>query len=96
MHSYCSPIAIFALANTLAAGAASGLCLPPAPPVLPREVHARQLYADLIRADFESYFSAVQLYLRCLDGERARAFGEAQRVTEDYRVFLSDKSGPAF
>ena len=46
-------------------------------------------YADLIRADFESYIADVQGYFRCLDAERARAFIEAREVSEDYGRFVS-------
>ena len=44
-------------------------------------------YADLIRADFESYIADVQDYFRCLDAERAHAFVEAREVSEDYGRF---------
>ncbi|SIS88839.1 hypothetical protein SAMN05878426_10948 [Phaeovulum vinaykumarii] len=41
-------------------------------------------YADLLRADFESYIADIQEYFRCLDAERARALQEAREVSEDY------------
>lgn len=46
-----------------------------------------RLYADLLRADFETYIADVQVYFRCLDAERARAFTEARNVSEDYGRF---------
>ena len=44
-------------------------------------------YAELIRADFEAYIADVQIYFRCLDAERTRAFIEAQEVSEEYGRF---------
>ena len=41
-------------------------------------------YADLLRADFESYIADIQEYFRCLDAERQWAFQEAREVSEDY------------
>jgi len=46
-------------------------------------------YAELIRADFETYITDVQDYFRCVDEERARAFAEASEVSEDYGRFLN-------
>ncbi|WP_370743891.1 hypothetical protein [Roseinatronobacter ekhonensis] len=45
-------------------------------------------YAELIRADFETYIANVQDYFRCVDEERARAFAEAREVSEGYGRFL--------
>jgi len=46
-------------------------------------------YAELIRADFETYIANVQDYFRCVDEERARIFVEAREVSEDYGRFLN-------
>jgi len=45
-------------------------------------------YADLLRADFETYLADAQAYFRCLDTERDRAFREAAQVTAQYGAFL--------
>lgn len=66
---------------------AAASCLPPDRPWLPSDLNDVRAYADLIRADFEGYISAVQEYFRCLDAERARAFSEAQEVSQDYGRF---------
>lgn len=68
-------------------GSASANCLPPERPWLPTEATDVRAYADLIREDFESYIAEVQDYFRCLDAERARAFTEAQEVSQDYGRF---------
>ncbi|WP_112312990.1 hypothetical protein [Pseudogemmobacter bohemicus] len=70
-------------------GPVSASCLPPERPWLPSEAADIRAYADLIRGDFESYIAAVQDYFRCLDAERARAFLEAQEVSQDYGRFQS-------
>ena len=57
--------------------------------ILPFDLDTSRAYADLIREDFEGYISAVQEYFRCLDAERARAFSEAQEVSQDYGRFQS-------
>ena len=67
---------------------ASAACLPPERPFLPADPEDARAYADLIRSDFEGYISAVQDYFRCLDVERARAFNEAQEVSQDYGRFV--------
>lgn len=66
---------------------AAASCLPPDRPWLPSDPADVRVYADLIRDDFEAYISAVQEYFRCLDAERARAFTEAQEVSQDYGRF---------
>ena len=63
-------------------------CYPPAPPFVPDDPATLQQFADLIRSDFETYIVDVQDYFRCLDAERARAFEEAQVVSEEYGRFL--------
>lgn len=75
----------------LALGAASPLaaaCMPPTRPFLPESSTAMRAYADLLRADFETYIADVQAYFRCLDAERARALHEAAQVTVQYGAFL--------
>lgn len=62
-------------------------CLAPKRPFLPQSREDMRLYADLLRADFETYISEVQTYFRCLDEERARAFVEAREVVEQYGQF---------
>ncbi len=71
------------------AGSATAACVPPERPFLPQSQEDMRAYADLIRGDFEAYFTDVQEYFRCLDAERARAFIEAREVSEDYGRFLS-------
>lgn len=67
---------------------ALGACLPPERPYLPADPVDARLYADLIRADVETYITAIQQYFRCLDAERSRAFAEARQVSEDYGRFI--------
>lgn len=63
-------------------------CLPPERPFLPGDPEDTRAYADLIRSDFEGYIVDIQDYFRCLDAERARAFVEAQEVSQDYGRFV--------
>ncbi|WP_420839009.1 hypothetical protein [Aliiroseovarius subalbicans] len=63
-------------------------CLAPARPFVPSDSRAVHDYAGIIRQDFETYISDVQNYFRCLEAERARAFGEARDVSEEYGRFL--------
>lgn len=67
---------------------AAASCLAPERPFLPADPQDARAYADLIREDFETYISEVQDYFRCLDAERARAFSEAQEVSQDYGRFV--------
>jgi hypothetical protein len=76
-----------AILFTLTTGSALNACVPPERPFLPASEEDIRAYADLIRQDFEAYIAAVQDYLRCIDEERARAFLEAQEVSEDYGRF---------
>ena len=62
-------------------------CIAPERPFLPQSREDMRLYADLLRADFETYIAEVQTYFRCLDEERARAFVEAREVVEQYGQF---------
>ena len=72
----------------LASPALSQSCLPPEKPYLPSAESEVREYADLLRQDFENYLSGVSDYIACLDQERARAFREAQEVTEQYQRFI--------
>ncbi len=63
-------------------------CIAPARPFVPNDPEAAREYADLIRRDFENYISDVQDYFRCMEGERARAFNEAQEVSQEYGQFI--------
>ena len=62
-------------------------CIAPERPYLPQSRADMRLYADLLRADFETYIAEVKVYFRCLDAERARAFNEAREVSEAYGRF---------
>lgn len=80
--------ALLAFASVLAiAGGALASCQAPERPYLPADAVDVRAYADLIREDFEGYIVEVQTYFRCLDTERARAFAEAQDVSQDYGRF---------
>ena len=63
-------------------------CLAPPSPFVPSDPDAAREYADLIRGDFETYISEVQNYFRCMEGERARAFEEAQEVSQENGSFV--------
>lgn len=63
-------------------------CPAPPRPFVPSNPADAQDYADLIRQDFETYLAEVQGYFRCLDAERARAFAEAQEVSQEYGRFI--------
>jgi hypothetical protein len=59
-------------------------CHAPERHFLPQSREDMRLYADLLRADFETYIAEVQTYLRCFDEDRARAFVKAREVVEQY------------
>lgn len=59
-------------------------CLRPIPPFVPELTEDIRAYSDLLRRDMEKYFADVQLYFRCIDGERNEVFEEGRRVTEEY------------
>lgn len=80
--------AFLLLSAVLCAAGPAAACVPPVRPFLPASREDMRAYADLIREDFEAYIVDVQQYFRCLDEERARAFGEAGKVSEDYGRFL--------
>ena len=79
---------MLAILFTLTPGSALNSCVPPERPFLPGSEEDIRAYADLIRQDFETYIAALQDYFRCIDEERARAFVEAQEVSEDYGRFI--------
>ena len=70
--------------------ASAETCLAPARPFVPGDPAAFKEYEDLIRLDFENYISEVQDYFRCMEGERARAFTEAQEVSQEYGRFVQE------
>lgn len=76
----------------LAAPVSPETCYPPTVPFVPGDPSAQREFADLIKRDFESYIADAQVYFRCLDTERARAFEEAKTVSEDYGRFLQEMS----
>ena len=82
-------ITLALLITVLVAGGPAHACIPPERPFLPASREDMRAYADLIREDFEAYIADVQDYFRCLDAERARAFSEAQEVSQDYGRFQS-------
>lgn len=63
-------------------------CYAPARPFVPTDPLDVQEYRDLIGRDFETYIADIQSYFRCLEEERARAFEEARKVSEEYGRFL--------
>lgn len=72
----------------ISSGAAAETCLAPSRPFVPNDSTAAREYENLIRRDFEKYISDVQNYFHCLEIERARAFIEAQDVTQEYGNFV--------
>ena len=81
-------ITILLIAASSQAGAET--CLAPARPFVPGDPADAKEYEDLIRLDFENYISEVQDYFRCMEGERARAFTEAQEVSQEYGRFVQE------
>lgn len=77
-----------ALPVFMGSAAQAETCLAPARPFVPNDPEAAREYADLIRKDFEDYISDVQDYFRCMEGERSRAFTEAQEVSQEYGQFI--------
>ncbi|UWQ77454.1 hypothetical protein K3724_23055 (plasmid) [Leisingera sp. M658] len=63
-------------------------CFAPDRPFVPADPDAIREYSNLIQGDFETYISDVQDYFRCLEAERARAFQEAQEVSQEYGQFV--------
>ena len=79
-------VAIWMMASSTP-GFAQG-CMAPAVPFMPADRADIRTYADILRADFESYFTQAQAHFRCLEQERSRAFVEAQDVTAAYAQML--------
>ena len=90
----CFGARIYAIALSfgLASPVSAENCFPPPVPFVPSGLEAQREFADLIRQDFETYIVDVQEYFRCLDAERARAFEEARKVSEEYGRFLQEMS----
>ena len=65
------------------AGFAQG-CVAPSAPFMPADPADIRAYADLLRQDFEAYFTDAQAYFRCLEQERRAVFDEVQQVTQAY------------
>lgn len=79
---------VILLSAVVGRSASSATCLVPQRPFVPSDPVAAVEYADLIRQDFEDYIRDIQRYFQCLDGERARAFDEARKVSKEYGLFL--------
>ncbi|MCZ0811828.1 hypothetical protein N5A93_06250 [Roseovarius sp. EGI FJ00037] len=69
------------------AGFAQG-CMAPAAPFMPAELADIRAYADLLREDFEIYFTDAQAYFRCLERERRAVFDEVQQLTQAYAQMI--------
>ena len=67
-------------------------CLAPPRPFVPSDPAQAREFADIIQTDFETYIAEIQRYFLCLDEERARAFTEAQEVSQEYGRFLESVS----
>ena len=63
-------------------------CLAPPRPFVPSDPAQAREFADIIQKDFETYIAEIQRYFLCLDEECARAFTEAQEVSQEYGRFL--------
>ena len=75
-------VAVLVMASGTA-GFAQG-CMAPAAPFMPADPADIRAYADLLRQDFEVYFTDAQAYFRCLEQERRAVFDEVQQVTQAY------------
>lgn len=83
-----STVQAVVILSTLCSPGYAQTCLAPARPFLPNDSSNVRDYADILRRDFDLYIADIEAYFRCLDEERARAFKEAQEVSEDYARFL--------
>jgi len=79
---------VFAALMVLVGQAQAETCLAPTRPFVPADPKDAHQFRNLIRQDFEFYIQDIQAYFRCLDEERARAFKEAQEVSQDYGRFI--------
>jgi len=68
----------------------NAICLAPTRPYVPSDPVAAAAYADLIKADFETYFREAQAYFICVDEERALTLLETGAVSESYAKFLEE------
>ena len=87
-HPFLSTLIIMLMSVFMGSEAQAETCLAPARPFVPNDPVAAREYADLIRKDFEDYISNVQDYFKCMEGERQRAFTEAQEVSQEYGQFI--------
>jgi len=69
------------------AGFAQG-CVTPSAPFMPADPADIRAYADLLRQDFEAYFTDAQVYFRCLEHERRTVFDEVQQLTQAYAQMI--------
>lgn len=76
-------------AGVSAASAEVIRCLPPDVPMTALPAAVLTEYRAELSAEFESYFSAISVYIACLDSERARALSEAKDATADLAAILS-------
>ena len=79
-------VAILVMASGTA-GFAQG-CMAPSPPFMPSDPADIRAYADLLRQDFEIYFTDAQAYFRCLERERRAVFDEVQQVTQAFAQMI--------
>lgn len=77
-----------ALITAFADPAGAQSCIRPLTPQAPSDPATISEYADIIRDDFEIYFSRIGRYIACLDTERASAMDEARDLTESYQLLL--------
>lgn len=64
-------------------------CFPPVRPMILHDQATVLEFRDLIREDFERYFTDAQVYFLCLDQEKLRLTDQAKTVAEEYRDFLT-------
>lgn len=68
----------------------NAICLATTRPYIPSDPVAAVAYADLIKADFETYLREAQEYFICVDDKRALTFLESSAVSESYAKFLEE------
>jgi hypothetical protein len=88
-------VALTVLIATLSGPSHAQSCIRPLTPIAPTDPATISKYADIIRDEFETYFSRIGRYIACLDAERSSAIGEARALTETYRLLLSTHQNPA-
>jgi len=67
-------------------------CDTPLAPTPTSEDMARD-YREEFKAEFETYFSEAQSYLRCIDSERQNVMDELKNTAFRYERFLKDSEG---